>query len=442
MNTIPPTETNFHDNTEDTTDTIYDNYSVNYGVDNSFLNYDSFEFTGFYEGILVRRPIRFYVYVTLVIMTVLFNILIKWVLLQKKMRGLTNILFVAIAISDSMTGLVTLPTYIMVFNAEPSSVVFPSYIYEDGNGTCNMTEPASDTDVFACYEDGNGYMTMSFESPGFNKVSKLLCDAFMISKYFFSQTFHTISIWLTLFLGIQRYISVAYPFKMRIWYTTKNTAIAVVLISAFAALLHVYHLIRVNNSEEICIWELDGGSNVQIWITLFLRHLIPSFVLTITTVLFIRKLNNNSFHTSNLRRSTSVNEGRSAENRRVSIIVVAIMILFLISEVPYGLFLLYLSINGRPGNSERNEAIYSSYEIIVVLSSHLHFYVYTFLNRTIRFHLLKTFSTFSSRLSKLCLSAREPSSSNNTHIENDTERKSKWTPRQKRNGNEIIESVV
>ena len=428
MKTIPPTETNFHGNTEDTTDTIFDNYSMDHGVDNSFSNDDYYKWdeehdsTVSYEGILVGRPIRFYVhvYVTLVIMTVLFNILIKWVLLQKRMHGLTNILFVAIAISDSMTGLVTLPTYIMVFNAEP----------------------ASDTDVFAFEEGGNGNMTMPFESPDFNEVSKPLCDAFMISKHFFSQTFHTISIWLTLFLGIQRYISVAYPFKMRIWYTNKNTAIAFVLILVFAPLLHVYHLIRENNSEALCVWELDGGSNVQIWITLFLRHLIPSFVMTITTVLFIRNLNKNSFQLSNLERSISVNEGRSAENRRVSIIVVAIMILFLIPEVPYGLFLLYLSINGRLGNSEQNEAIYSGYEIIVVLSSHLHFYVYTFLNRTFRFHLLKTFTTFSSRLSKLCLSTTVPSSSNNTHIENDTERKSKWTPRQKRNGNEIIESVV
>ena len=421
---------NTYNGTLNTTDKMSGRYPEDYGAeayDSSSYDYGNYEYKEFvFEAFGFERPIYLYVWVALVILTVLVNILVIWVLLQKKMRSVTNILLVAIAISDSMTGLVTLPTYIMVYRK-----VEIGSTHEPVNGT--NYEIYDDYEHTSVNNDeyGNSSLTMPVEARDAYILSKPLCDAFMISTYFLSRSFHTISIWLTLFLGIQRYISVAYPFKTQVWFTTKKTAIIVVLILVCAPILHVYHLVREKTIEGFCSWRLDdetGMAYAQIWVTLFLRHLIPCFVLTITTVLFIRNLNKNSFQPTNSK-SSSGNEGRSGENRRVSKIVVAIVILFLIPEVPYGIFLLYTSIIGQMNEPslndlKRNRAIHAGYEIVLVISFHLNFYIYTFFNKRFRFHLLKTFRIFGSRLNKLRLSTRVSSSSNGRTVGGTTKNES------------------
>ena len=435
ITTISHNENDFRGNTEDSllgkiynwtvnnTDTfdqflydyrteVYDSYHYedrNFDNETEGIPYydDNYEYTEFmYEAFGFERPIYLYLWVALVILMVLVNILVMWVLLQKKMRNITNILLVAIAISDSMTGLVTLPTYIIVYgNLETNSdteLVHGTDPYFDNY----ENKPDSQ------YGNSSGILV---ESKDAYILSKSLCDAFMFSTFFLSKTFHTISIWLTLFLGIHRYISVTYPFKKQVWFTITKTVIVVVLVSVFAPVLHTYHLVHKKTIDGFCAWQLKdetGAAYAHIWITLFLRHLIPCFILTVTTVLFVRNLNKNSFQPTNSTRRTG-KEGGS----RVSRTVLAIMILFLIPEVPYGLFLLYTSIIGQLNESslndlKRNRVIHAGYEIALVLSFHLNFYVYTFFNKKFRFHLRKTFGIFASHLNSLRLSTRRSFSSN------------------------------
>ena len=405
---------NTYNGTVNTTDTVYDQYPDNYRPETNGslsyydLNYE-YEYTEFvYEAFGFERLIYLYVWVPMVIVTVLVNILVIWVLLQKKMRTKTNILLVAIAISDSMTGLVTLPTYIMVYRK-----VETGSSQEQVNGTDydHVYYDQYEQNPFNASEYGNSHQAMPIEAKDAYILSKPLCDAFMISMFFLSQSFHTISIWLTSFLGIQRYTAVAYPFKTHIWFTPTKIALVIALIFVFAPVLHLYHLVNEKSVDGFCTWLLKdktGAAYAQIWITLFLRHLIPCFVLIITTVLFIRHLNKNSFRSTGSEQSTN-NEGMSAQNGRVSRTVMAIMILFLIPEVPYGLFLLYMSIIGQLDDSSlndlnRNRAIRAGYEIALVLSFHLNFYIYTFFNKRFRLHLLKTFGIFASCLNRLRLS--------------------------------------
>jgi hypothetical protein len=189
-----------------------------------------------YPGYSFERPVYLYVWEILVLLTLLQNILIVLVLMQKKMRNPTNIVLSAIAISDSLTGLVTLPTYIMVFQRydpldydeeyinqpldyengssfnignsyNESSTTTPfdgTYLVNNLTGTLspvtfsNSTEPSNHASAFAPVD---GYT-----------LTKTLCQNFMISKYFLSKSFHTVSIFLTLFLEIQRYVAMAHPY--------------------------------------------------------------------------------------------------------------------------------------------------------------------------------------------------------------------------------------
>jgi len=78
---------------------------------------------------------------------------------------------------------------------------------------------------------------------------------------------------------------------------------------------------------------------------------------------------------------------RENENRRITIIVIPVVIVFLIHEIPYGVFLL-ASVIGKHTKAvfdlEKNRAIHAAYDLLLVISFQANFYIYTFLNRRFR----------------------------------------------------------
>ena len=84
-------------------------------------------------------------------------------------------------------------------------------------------------------------------------------NAFMISKFFLSKWFHNVSIWLTLFLGAQRFVSVLFPFKAQRLFTMRNSFIFVVVIFVVSPALHIYHVIDQKADVEKRTLSLDLG---------------------------------------------------------------------------------------------------------------------------------------------------------------------------------------
>ncbi|XP_053379810.1 uncharacterized protein LOC128548573 [Mercenaria mercenaria] len=406
---------------------------INNSMSYNYSDYYDYGDEYIYPGYPFERPMYLYIWETLVILTFLVNIVVVSILLRKKMRSATNLILAAIAISDTLTGLITLPTYIMVYqNYDP--LPDSHYMYNDynsGNITTNDSTSLSmdrDTRDMLSNQDlgvstsSAENQTMSFvssnplydgttEIPRYNLhpthppldgyiLTKDLCRGFMISKYFLSKMFHTVSIFLTLFLGIQRYVSVAFPFKSQSIFTVKKTIIFCVVISVISPVLHVYHLATDKAEDGLCQWTLGeegcGGDCIYLWVLFFVRHLVPCVSLTTFTILFIKHLR---LGTRNLRRidsNASQVLKRKEENRRISIIVTAIVIVFLIPEIPYGIFLLYSAvqktvIKEKYFHLETNRAIHMAYEILLVLTFNANFYIYTFLNKKFRKCLYRTY---------------------------------------------------
>ena len=100
------------------------------------------------------------------------------------------------------------------------------------------------------------------------------------------------------------------------------------------------------------------------------------------------------------KKSTSVSglERRGALNRRLSIIICVIVVIFLIPEVSYGIFELYTVLRRHSGMKKMdlhtNRAFHAVYEILLVLSYHANFWVYTILNERFRSELKKMFREF------------------------------------------------
>ncbi|KAH3818508.1 hypothetical protein DPMN_120229 [Dreissena polymorpha] len=335
-----------------------------------------------YEAFAFEKPIYLFIWEILVIITALVNVLVIIVLLRKKVRNPTNMILAAIAIADTLTGLVTLPTYIMVYqNFEKA---FGSEHYSDV--LTNETE-ISAGDYYD--ENINMHNGTIYEAVDGYKLSKSLCTWFMLSKFFFSKLFHTCSIFLTLFLGIQRFVSVAYPFKKI--FTSRTVIITCVCIFILSPVIHIYHLFNEKAERGLCQWEIDDCKEdcAYLWAVFFIRHFIPIALLTVFTILFIIELRKTKF----VGGSREQVARRDSENIRITKIVISILIVFLLPEIPYGVFLMMSVINKHTNTAfelERNRAIHAAYEIALVVSFHANFYIYTFLNRRFRSGLKRT----------------------------------------------------
>ncbi len=123
-------------------------------------------------------PLYGYIMPFLVVVTLVANTLIVLVLSKKHMRTPTNLVLMAMALSDMFTLLFPAPWFL--------------YLYTFGNHGSPLGTLA------ACY----AYHVMHEGIPGL---------------------FHTASIWLTLALAIQRYIYVCHPPLARTWCTMQRS---------------------------------------------------------------------------------------------------------------------------------------------------------------------------------------------------------------------------
>jgi len=129
------------------------------------------------------------------LLTLITNLLVCAVLLQRHMRTPTNIFLVALAVSDALTGLMPLPVfaYFYTFGAYQSILVPLSW--------CHIYRP------------------MGLHLP---------------------TTWHTASIWLTVGLAFQRYVYICYQQIAKRLCTVRNAVIAVIGVYVAAILSQLF----------------------------------------------------------------------------------------------------------------------------------------------------------------------------------------------------------
>ncbi|KAL3861548.1 hypothetical protein ACJMK2_007576 [Sinanodonta woodiana] len=322
--------------------------------DDLYPSQDSYHYSEYYYQLHdFEEKIYIYFWIFLVILTAFGNVIIVAVFVRKSMRTTTNLILLFIAISDSLTGLVTLPTYIHVFTS--------------------------------------GY-------DGWVGLTEGWCEAFMIFKFYISKAFHTVSVWLTFFLGFQRFLFVWFPFTTKSWFTTRRTLIAVAIIPVCAFVIHSYHLNERKSDKRAgyCHWSVEDPcveTCVFLWMTLLLVNILPPILLLVLTMLMIHKLFNRQIRKESF--SAEQNRERAQQNKRASIIVVWIAIIFLIPEIPYGIFLLATVIKKHGGidllTLRANRLSHVVYEIALLISFHANFWVYIIMNRRFRVELKSMF---------------------------------------------------
>ncbi|KAJ8722665.1 hypothetical protein PYW07_003845 [Mythimna separata] len=213
--------------------------------------------------------------------------------------------------------------------------------------------------------------------------------AWAVYVYFhsiFSQTFHTISIWLTITLAVWRFIAIKFPQKNRTLCNKKNTNIAIGVAYAVCPILclPIYFAMKI---QEIPSTEKNGHGNVTLndtdtignitesterdyaivmtdnnelltaifWIYSVFIKLIPCVVLSILSVLLILKMKSSDRRRQKLLKKSAIstNEGEKARlnedgakrggggggrTDRTTRMLVALLGLFLATELPQALF--------------------------------------------------------------------------------------------------------
>lgn len=265
-------------------------------------------------------PINGIVSIIFIFVTIVTNILVMLVLLRKHMRSPTNIILSAMALADMLTGLFPLPTYF--------------YFFTLGN-----------------YD----------EYPPFD-----WCYVYKLFSDYLPLIFHTSSIWLTVFLAILRYIYVCHTDTARKFCTLPNVIKATVGIFVVAALTQTTRFIETqfipitkpskrNPSETVttCLLpysdfiaqDLDLYFNIMIGFRVIFIHFIPCSLLLILNALLIRTMRQAQLRRRLLLRQNKKSESKKlADSNCTTLMLVAVMSLFLVVELPLGVILILFSI--------------------------------------------------------------------------------------------------
>lgn len=243
------------------------------------------------------------------LMTICTNLFVICIFTSKVLRSPTTIILIGLAVSDSMSSLF-------------ANVLHP-YFY--------------------------------FTSDNINKVLPYpLCSVYMLLQNL-GVSFHTVSVYLTAFLGIQKFSIVAFPFRSRRIFTKTMSywATVIIYIVGFAIFSPNYVVFEFSRAADVdssnckdytkdpdyCLFRhaswLSGGTLKHYHMYYYMTRciviqIIPCFVITFSTIYLVRSLVSNKV--------SMATAEQHRRKRRLTIMITLIVGIFLIVELPGAIF--------------------------------------------------------------------------------------------------------
>uniref|UniRef100_A0A336KNT5 CSON013928 protein n=1 Tax=Culicoides sonorensis TaxID=179676 RepID=A0A336KNT5_CULSO len=267
---------------------------------------------------------------------------------------------------------------------------------------------------------------------------------FVMFHALFGQMLHTISIWLTVTLAIWRYIAVAHPQHNRIWSNMRTTMIAITSSYMVCPLLviplyftfqisttnvQVYAngtLAKINTSFEniitatttmpieeitlrnITLYKIRNVPNqetlmqVNFWVYSIIIKLVPCIALTILSLRLIHALmeakrrrkqlcnssnlktivNGKVVETSTRKNSKLLDKERQTD--RTTKMLLAVLLLFLITEFPQGILGLLSAVIGNLFFQNCYQKLGDVMDILALVNSAINFILYCVMSRQFR----------------------------------------------------------
>lgn len=243
----------------------------------------------------------------------------------------------------------------------------------------------------------------------------------------FTQVFHTISIWLTLTLAVWRYLSVAHPLSSRGWCTLNRALIAIAIAYIGSPILciptYLTYTIRDKNiiennplfpesNETVKVYLVDESEmaknnkaliKINFWTYSVIVKIIPCLALTILSYCLVSALVNARERRDQLKRNRSATknsssggeEGEGRHTDRTTIMLLAILILFLITEIPQGILVLLSGILDDDDNDAFFRNCYTAFnevmDILALINGAINFILYCAMSRQFRQTFIRLF---------------------------------------------------
>lgn len=212
----------------------------------------------------------------------------------------------------------------------------------------------------------------------------------------FGQVFHTISIMLTIILAVWRYIAIAYLQHNATWCSMQRTVTVIITAFCCSVILNIpSYLTFTINTENVDgeILYLVNFSDlaethktmkyINFWIYSVIFKLLPCIALTVLSNALIVELLRAAKRRAQLMKNSS-GRGADAEKQadRVTKMLLAILVLFLVSEVPQGILGLLSALDSLffPCYRKLGEIM----DLLALFTSAINFLLYYFMSQQFR----------------------------------------------------------
>lgn len=241
-----------------------------------------------------------------------------------------------------------------------------------------------------------------------NKSYSWMC--YLLFHADFSLTMHSMSIWLTIMLAIFRFLFVFLPTKGREYCSIKHAKIIVTGVYISAVLVCIPNYIsnyweaseKNIRNENVTVYTFTQRKDIDenflivfdlnYWVQSILIKLVPCFLLTVLTILLITAL-----HKAHKRHVRLKSQGmrkddveQHDEHFRTTAMLLAVVILFLITELPQGILTL-LMIFMDTLHAEVYGPLGDILDIVALLNNAINFVLYCSMSRKFRDTFVATF---------------------------------------------------
>ncbi|XP_077293117.1 G-protein coupled receptor dmsr-1 [Arctopsyche grandis] len=230
---------------------------------------------------------------------------------------------------------------------------------------------------------------------------------YLLFHMHFAQILHTISICLTLSLAVWRYIAIRFPHLSHLHCSERRCSAAVLtsfllpplLCAPTYVIFHVHTTVVIENETPSLLYHVDTDYegllyHVNFWIHAVVIKLLPCLILTVISIWLINALYMANKRKLALRGYSSCPANAKAPERRQSKsdkradrttkMLVAVLLLFLITEIPQGVLGLMSGILGQCFFKGCYNLFGEMMDILALLNGAINFILYCSMSRQFR----------------------------------------------------------